>query len=293
MRRTFGFTLVEVLIALVIFTAVTGLAAVGIVQAIQLQAVNEAGTSLQAKLRRITEVVGQDLRSTMFGGLTNSPYVSGAGAVSFTLADRGQGYAVFSSGGASFPNSNNIDIFAVAPNVATLGLVGLEAMMVNGAGAAIVFPISNVARVGPAANQRWNVVHAGCNNTIAYVEPVRLFTVDTVGYRFDAATGNLLRRVAGGTERVVAFGLSDVDFAYVYEADDGTTLVRATPFVDAGGVPLRVTDVAGIAHVLAAVRLTVEAEETLNGRVVDRSYVAQVRMPDTGSVNLRSVVTCP
>jgi prepilin-type N-terminal cleavage/methylation domain-containing protein len=292
MKRTAGFSLIEVLIALAIFTVVAALAGSGIVQALRLQALNETSTSLQAKLRRVTEVVAQDLRSAVFGGLTDTPVASGATGLSFTLADRGQGYEVLPSGGNSFPNSANVDIFAVAPNAAALGLEDTEAMMVNQTGDAIVFTITNVTGVGPVARQQWNVVHAGCNNTIAYVPPVRLFSVASVGYRFDADAGELLRQVGAGAERVLAFGLSDVAFGYAYEAADGTTVVRATPFDDGGG-PLRIADVGGVTHVLSGIQLTVTAEKRAGGRTVERSYVAHVRMPDAGTVNLRSVVSCP
>ncbi|MDF1523828.1 MAG: prepilin-type N-terminal cleavage/methylation domain-containing protein [Trueperaceae bacterium] len=292
MRRTDGFSLIEVLIALAVFTVVAALAGSGIVQALRLQALNETSTSLQAKLRRVTEVVAQDLRSTMFGGLTDTPVASGATGLSFTLADRGQGYEVLPSGGNSFPNSANVDIFAVAPNAAALGLEDTEAMMVNQTGDAIVFTITNVTGVGPVARQQWNVVHAGCNNTIAYVPPVRLFSVASVGYRFDADAGELLRQVGAAAERVLAFGLSDVAFAYAYEAEDGTTVVRATPFDDGTG-PLRIADVGGVIYVLSGIQVTVTAEEGAGGRTVERSYVAHVRMPDAGTVKLRSVVSCP
>ncbi len=293
MRRTDGFSLIEVLIALAIFVVVASLAGSGIVQALRLQALNETATSLQAKLRRVNEVVGQDLRSAVFGGLTDTPVASGATGVSFTLADGGQGYEVQPSGGASFPHSANVDIFAVAADAAALGLDGAEAMMVNQVGEGIVYTVTNVTRVGPMADQRWNVVHAGCNNTIAYAPPVRLFSVASVGYRFDADAGELLRQVGAGAERVLAFGLSDVTFAYAYEAEDGTTVVRATPFDDGDG-PLRVADVGGLAHVLSGIQVTVTAEEGAGGgRTVERTYVSHVRLPDAGTVNLRSVVSCP
>lgn len=286
-----GLTLVEILVALGVFSVVALLAGAGIVQAIRLQTLNESATSLQAKLRRVTEVVAQDLRSSVFGGLSTVPYGSGATSISFALADGTQGYQVLPSGGNSFPNSANVDVFAPATQAVDVGLEGRRALMVNGAGAAIVFTVTNVQATGGPNNGRWNVVHAGCNNTIAYVEPVRLFAVESAGFAFDAASGELRRATVGGAERVVAFDLTEFGIEYVYVASDGTHLVRDAPFA-AGGLPLRLAEDAGVGYRLQALRVTVAAEERVSGRTLGRRYVSQVQLPDGGTVDLRSVVSC-
>jgi prepilin-type N-terminal cleavage/methylation domain-containing protein len=287
-----GLSLVEVLVALAIFGIIVGLAGSGIIQALRLQSLNEAATTLQAKLRRVTEVVAQDLRSSVFGGLANVPYASGPTSLSFALAEGPQGYQVLPSGGGSFPNSANVDVFAPVAQAVDVALEGRRALMVNGAGEAIVFTVTNVQATGGPNNARWNVVHAGCNNTIAYVEPVRLFGVESTGFSFDAASGELRRRAVGGAERVVAFGLSDFDLAFVYAAGDGSTLVRTEPFM-AGTVPVRIAEVAGVDYRLQSLRVTVAAETQISGRTVVREYVSQVQLPDGGSVDLRSVEACP
>lgn len=286
-----GLSLVEVLIALAVFGIIVGIAGAGIVQAMRLQNVNESATNLQAKLRRVTEVVAQDLRSSMFGGLVNAPYATGSTSLSFALADGPQGYQVLPSGGGSFPNSANVDVFAPVAQAVDVDLQGRRALMVNGTGDAIVFTVTNVQSTGGPNNGRWNVVHAGCNNTIAYVEPVRLFGVESAGFSFDAASGELRRQTVGGVERVLAFGLSEFEIEYVYLAADGSTLVRSTPFA-AGGVPLRIAEVAGVGYRLQSLRVTVAAEEQVSGRAVERRYVSQIQMPDGGTVDLRSVVSC-
>lgn len=286
-----GFSLIEVLIALAVFSIIATLAGAGIVQALRLQSYNEAATSLQAKLRRVTEVVAQDLRSSMFGGLTSAPYASSTTSLSFALAEGPQGYQVLPSGGASFPNSANVDVFAPATQAVDVGLEGRRALMVNGTGEAIVFTVTNVQSTGGPSNGRWNVVHAGCNNTIAYVEPVRLFAVESTGISFDAVSGELRRSTVGGAERVLAFDLTEFEIEYVYVAADGTTVVRDEPFV-AGGLPLRIAEVAGVGHRLQSLRIAVTAEEQISGRTVERRYVSQVQLPDGGTVDLRSVVSC-
>ena len=286
-----AFSLVEVLVALAVFSIIATLAGAGIVQALRLQSYNEAATSLQAKLRRVTEVVAQDLRSSMFGGLASAPYASGTTSVSFALAEGPQGYQVLPTGGASFPNRANVDVFAPVTQAVDVGLEGRRALMVNGTGDAIVFTVTNVQSTGGPNNGRWNVVHAGCNNTIAYVEPVRLFAVESTGISFDAGSGELRRATVGGAERVLAFDLTEFEIEYVYVAADGTTVVRDEPFV-AGGLPLRIAEVGGVGHRLQSLRVAVSAEEQISGRTVVRRYVSQVQLPDGGTVDLRSVVTC-
>jgi prepilin-type N-terminal cleavage/methylation domain-containing protein len=166
MRPRRGFTLIEVLVAMAIFATVLALVSAGIVQALRLQALNEANTTLQAKLRRVTEVISQDLRSAVFGGVLAEPYASNATAISFALAAGGVGYQVLPGGGGSFPNRNNLVAVVPVTSAAETNLQGRRALMVNADGEAIEFTVTNVVQLGGANSQRYNVVHAGCNNTI-------------------------------------------------------------------------------------------------------------------------------
>jgi len=290
--RRRGLSLVEMLIALAIFTTVLALAGGGIVQVMGVQSLNEASTSLQAKLRRVAEVVAQDLRSAVYGSLMAHPYPSGATSISFALADGGSGFAVFNSGGASFPNRNNADVYVPASDAAATGLQGRRALMVNASGDGIEFRITNVQEVGGAGSQRFNFVHAGCNNTIAFEPPVTLTQVQTLGFSFDASSGELRRTVADGVERVLAYDLSDFRIEYVYEGSNGATEVRDAPLLD-GGRPLRQGVIGGVPHTLASLRVTVVARERLSGRSVERSYVSQIALPTAGTIQVRSVVSCP
>ena len=45
---------------------------------------------------------------------------------------------------------------------------------------------------------------------------------------------------------------------------------------------------------LDSLRIRVSSEQpSFGNRLIERSYTAQIAMPASGSVNLRSVVTCP
>lgn len=284
-RRARGLTLVEVLIALAIFVTIAALVGAGIVQALRVQSLNEASTSLQAKLRRISEVVSQDLRSAVFGGVTNSPFTSDSGAVSFNLVQGGQGFQVVEATAGGFVGASAVRVLsALNP-----GLEGGRALMVNGVGASTSFAVGSVSSIGGSL---WNVVLSGCTNSIAYAQPVRAFAVESVGFSFDAATGTLNRGSVGGGSLPVAFGLTGFEIAYVYDGEDGSTLVRATPLMD-GSSPARVADVGGVTYTMVALRVTMTAEAPVGGGgTVERSYVSQIPLPAGGNINLRSVVNC-
>lgn len=285
-RQCTGITLIEVLIALAIFVSVFALAGVGIVQALRLQGLNEASTNVQAKLRRVSEVVAQDLRSAVFGGVTDLPFTPSATAVSFTLAEGGQGFQAVEATTGGFVGASNVHVFSAAdPEMA-----GGRALMVNGVGAAVSFDVGTVSSIG---GQRWDVVLDGCTNPIAYAEPIRLFPVEAVGFRFDAGSGTLFRGSGGDVADLpLAFDLIGFEIAYVYDGDDGSTVVRDSPFFD-GGSPARSVEVGGVTFTMVSLRVTVVAEEPAGGgRNLQRSYVGQIPLPAGGNINLRSVVSC-
>src|SRR5690606_5790547 len=111
--RTTGMTLIETLVALFVSGIVATIATTGVVNVLRVQAVNEAATSAPAKLRRVTEVLTQELRSAVLGGVTNAPYASNNTQISFLLLDGGAGYQVLphdSGKNSSFVEAANVDI---------------------------------------------------------------------------------------------------------------------------------------------------------------------------------------
>jgi prepilin-type N-terminal cleavage/methylation domain-containing protein len=292
-RHQRGITLVEMLIALFVLSLVVTFASIGIVQALRVQSLNEANASLQGKLRRITEVISQDLRSTVLGSVIATPYASGASSVSFTLAEGGQGYQALgqTNNTTNFATQTSLRVVAEAPNAAALGMVGRTVLIVNGAGDGSLFPVTAASSQGGSGNNRWFLEHAPCPNAIPFVAPMRLFVVDAVGYERNAA-GDLQRRVAGQDAQDLAFDLSAFEIEYVYRDATGALEVRSAPYLDAG-VPLRIGGPSGDA-VLDSLRVRIAAQQPIVGAVtIERSYTAQIAMPVGGSVNLRSVVTCP
>jgi len=277
-----GITLVELLIALLVFSIVAVLAGSGIVQALRVQSLNEANTSLQGKLRRVTEVISQDLRSTVLGAVVAAPFASGNGQVSFTTAVGGQGYEARRIGGNPWPGANIFRVFTDQQPVAA----GDRILIVNAAGAGVTVPVGSV---NPLSNGRYDVsVGGGCTISIPHVLPVRMFVVDAVGYRL-LGNGDLQRQVVGEDPQALAFALSDFVVDYGYRDQDGTLTMRSAPLTDAG-TPLRIDGT----ETLESLRVRVAARQPIFGnRTVERAYVAQIALPPPGTVNLRSVVSCP
>src|SRR5690554_5781419 len=89
-----GMTLVELLVALAVFSIVLVIAYAAINGSLRIQSDQEAATTTQGKLRRIIEVVSQDLRSSVFGSITDAPYSSNQNQVSFMMLTGGAGYTV-------------------------------------------------------------------------------------------------------------------------------------------------------------------------------------------------------
>src|SRR5690606_18560030 len=93
-RRTAGITLLEMVVAMAILGLLIVIAYSAIVQGLQVQSSQEAVTSTQARLRRVSEVYTQELRSAVLGAVSDSPYPSDSSSVSFTLLDGGAGFQV-------------------------------------------------------------------------------------------------------------------------------------------------------------------------------------------------------
>ncbi|HKI56827.1 MAG TPA: prepilin-type N-terminal cleavage/methylation domain-containing protein [Trueperaceae bacterium] len=295
MRRTQGFTLLEALIALAIFGLIVVMATTGVVGALRAQSLNEAVTSSQARLRRVTEVFTQDLRSSVLGGVANTPYVSNDHEVSFLTLTGGAGDKVLPHDygqGNSFPNADNLFLLWSDPNTSATTLQGHHVLLVNDNGDATIFQVTNVTAVAGTTYQ-YNVVHNGCKNLISYTD-ARTMTLSTraVGYRFDAGSGTLYFKDGSSAEVPVAFDLSRVSIQYVYQTDAGTTVVRGWPLTDASGQPVRTGTISGQNVTLARVGLVVTAADGTQGSRATRTISGEVEMSSNPSLKLNKVTPC-
>ncbi len=293
MRARRGFTLTELLIALGILATLMAAAYGAVVQAIRFQSDQEAVTSLQAKLRRVMEVFTQDLRSAVFGGITNHPYPSGAESISFALVDGGAGYPALphdSGSNNSFKRAAEVKVISLVASTADLGIRrGDTVLMVNANGQAVLLPVTNVNPVGGGPN-RWHIVHAGCGNTIDYTPNTLVFRVVTLGFRYDPATRTLWEQ-RGGVERPLAFNLSHFRIEYVYRAPNGRDVVNPTGY-DATGTPAIEFDGPGGTYTLRRLQVRLGAEKPSRGRVIERAYVGQVELASNSTYRVREVLSC-
>lgn len=295
MRRTAGLTLIELLISASVFGLILLATTTTIAMTLRLQNLNEATSSAQGQLRRNGEVFTQELRSAVLGAISNYPYPSDNDSVSFALLDGGAGYQVLPhpSGRANrFRNATNVHIIAPVSNKRALDLVGEQVMMVNANGEAIIFGVERVRAIGTDTYQ-YKLVHPECGNTIDFTRNTLLFNVETLGYDFDAASGNL--RVTEGTdaEASYAFGLDDVAFTYIYSLADGSTSGQAAPLTDGAGLPVRSGIISGQAATLVRVQLELATSEATTGnRQVQRTYSAHVELSSNPALFVRKVYPC-
>lgn len=297
MGRKTGFTLLELLLALVILATVMAIAYGGMVQFMGFRSDLDAAASLQAKLRRIVEVFTQDLRSAVFGGLASTPYPSGEGSISFALIDGGAGYPVLphdSGSNSSFKQAAEAKILVLASQASDIGIsAGDYVLMVNANGDGVILPVTRVNAVGGQPN-RWHVVHAGCGNTIDYTPNTLLFRVRTLGFRYNPNTKELVYRDGSGGEIPVAFSLSRFAIRYVYEAGQGDVLVNPGGYSYAnptGTPPFQVTQ-NNKTYTLRRLSLVLGAEVFSRGRSVDRVYTSQVELSSNTQYQVRRIVPC-
>jgi prepilin-type N-terminal cleavage/methylation domain-containing protein len=293
MRKTSGFTMVELLIALAILATVIAVVSLTISTTLSAHRTSEDITSSQAKLRRVTEVFSQELREAVLGGISNQPYASSSTSISFSLLDGGAGYTVLphdSGNNNSFKNAANVKIVAPVTDDEELELEGGQALMVNASGDAIIFNVDNTQKVGGANSVEVNVVHPGCANTIDYTANTLLFKVRTIGYDYDSDSKTLFAQEGNSAARPMAFNLGTFQIDYVYVESDGTPVVRSTPLVDDDDAPIREGVIDGSSVTLKRLQLVLGTEKG-NG-FAERTYTSQVDLSGDQSFNIQKVITC-
>jgi prepilin-type N-terminal cleavage/methylation domain-containing protein len=284
-----GFTLIELLIAMAIFGVVMTLAYSGIVSALRVQSDQEVVTSAQARLRRVVEVVTQDIRSAVFGSVTASPYASGQTSISFMLLSGAAGFPVESSANFSLGTSSTI---AARSAEASL-LAGKRVVMVNGTGQGVVYTVGSVTDLG---NNRFQLNHGSCRNTIDYSGGVQLFEISQLGLRYDSGDRTIYQSANSVDEQPLAFNVDDFRLEYTYNTGAASasnpTIVRSSPFMN-GGVPTRkYVDGNGFTYILDRVQMVISSVERSNGRDLERTYSGYVDLSSNSHFTLMEVLPC-
>lgn len=292
-HNALGMTLVEALIALVILGLVLSLAYGAITNSLQVQSQQEAIVTSQAKLRRIMEVISQDLRSAVFGSITDNPYTSNSEQVSFMMLTGGAGYPVLQR--PNFSTSNSFEALITD----TTGLIGSQVVLVNSDGQGVVVPVNGVSSGTSAASR---TISLSCSNTINYGTGVLMFQIETTGIRYDADEDNMFIRTAGVDEQPFAFDVSNARFDYVYtftEPAPGftgspaqTVLVRTQPERGAHGLPVRTFTQSGYIFTLTRLQVVVETIADVNGRQTTHAFSGQVDLSRAAHFRVEEIVPC-
>lgn len=288
-RRQAGFTLIELLIAIAVFGLVMFIAYGGIVSALRVQSDQEIITSAQARLRRIVEVVTQDIRSAVFGSVTAVPYASNQTSISFMLLSGAAGFPVESS--TSFPLATNSVIAAQAAEANLLA--GQQVVMVNGNGQGVVYTVGSVTSLG---NNLFQLNHASCRNTIDWVGGVQLFEISQLGLRYDASDRTIYQSTGAGSEQPLAFEVDDLRLEYTYHTGAASaanpTIVRNEPFLS-NGVPTRKhVDANGFTYILDRIQMIITSTEQSRGRQIERTYSGYVDLSSNAHFTLMEVLPC-
>lgn len=285
-----GITLVELLIALVIFGLVMTMAYGGIVNALRVQGDQEVITTSQARLRRVVEVITQDIRSAVFGSITGSPFASGSDSISFMLLSGAAGFAVDSTGYST--TSTNTVITATPADIAALNAVRasgqLQVVMVNGTnGQGVVYQVTGISSLG---NSRYQLSHPACRNTIDQAGGIQLFEISRLGLRYDSGDRTIYMQVDSGDEQPLAFEIDDLVFRYTYRSGD-SSLVRNEPFLRSGVPTRRYVDGAST-YQLDRIQMVITSRGMSRGREIERTYSGIVDLSSNESFRVMEVVPC-
>lgn len=289
-NRARGLTMVEVLIALAILSIVLGLAYGAITSSLRVQSTQEAATTTQAKLRRIVEVVSQDLRGAVFGSITDDPYTSGSQQVSFMMLTGGAGFSVLDR--PNFHNATSFEVLMSGDHVRS----GDQIVLVNRAGNGVVMNVSTVSGSGGR-----RTVTGSCRNTIDFEGGVLMFLVETTGIRYSAADNNMYLRVKGGSEQPFAFDLEGLRFDYVYthlesannaDPPSETTVITTEPVRGTNGVPVRSYYDGDHRFGLTRIQLVIEdTADSMAGANV-HAYSGQIDLTRAEHFKVEEIISC-
>ncbi len=277
MRIPRAFALIELVIAMAILATIMGLAYGAIVGSLRDQGVQEASVNAQAKLRRVVEVMTQDIRSAVMGGVINAPYTSGSGAISFAMLDGGAGFPLSGS------SATGTTVTALNSTASTLGIANGDTLFlldtVQNRGILRTVSAAPVS-TGTGTNQ-YTVSYASCANA---ANTSLAFKVSNQGYTYDSANKRL-KFQKGSTEEVVAFNITAFTIQYVYRdlgsgGAAGTEVVNPTNYISGGSVQQSMT-ISSRPYYLQRIIVTLSSEEKASGRTITRTYTGQIELLGT------------
>lgn len=287
-RSSQGISMVELLVAMAVFAVVMVIAYAAISGSLRIQAEQEAVTTTQGKLRRVVEVMTQDLRSAVFGSIIGTPYNPSNTQVSFMMLTGGAGHTVLQPASLNdFPFEHKFQV--QMPDARHLQ--GTDVVMINSAtGTGVVLPITTVAS-GPDSGI-WEL-RSHCANTIRYdLNNMLVFEIATLGLTYDPETESIKTIEDDGREVPFAFGITDFRVEYVYVTSGQDPDVRTNPVLSANEVPVRTFEDGGNLYTLQRIQFVVSAEAESAGRAAEHSYTGQVDLSRTQHFTVEEIVPC-
>jgi type II secretory pathway pseudopilin PulG len=256
MRQKAAHSLVELLISMAILGIVLSLASQGIIMALRHHRSQQQVVVAQAKLRSINDALSQEVRSAALGGLVDYPVSKSATSVSFLILEGGGGasYQVLSRG------STSLDFIADASTTTDLNFSS-QALLIDKNGNGLILPVNSISDLGSSV---FRLNHPNCSHTIPFSTDYLIFSVQAVGYDYDAATKTLYREDAQG-RLALAFDMAEFNIGYVPNA--------TTP---------------------SLIKLNTTAEyKNLKLQTVQRSYSSQIDLPqaDDGTSSSKGFTT--
>ncbi len=289
--RQAGMTLVEMLIALGILGVIIAFASSGIVQALMVNRLQQDATNTQSKLRRVTEIVTQDLRSAVLGTLVDFPADAGHRSVSFLLLSGDGGIAVEPSPGSEWGSKSHTYVYSSNPD-AVDALVGGPAILVNGRGEGVFIPtVTSVGGSWSGSGSAPRINHSGCTIPVNYTPNTRIYGVYALGFEYKPDERTLYQHTfdtQGLIEEPMAYNLSEFALQYEYTSASGTLIEDAPRRVD--GAPQPVIEDGGTEYELTRLHLTMRSDSG----DVERDYTGFIELAGLGNEErpITSVVDC-
>lgn len=288
MRRSQGVTLLELLVAMAILGTVLSLSLSTVVSGTRGQRLNEASVATQAKLRRVLEVVSQDIRGSVFGTVSNEPYSNTSSSFSLSLIAGGAGYSVLQQGTSLTVNAGTLQFVSDGtPNL------GGATLLLNYEGIGAIFTVSNVAKSAGVDNT-YQITMRSCG-AINYTDNLLLYRISTIGYSYDPASRTIFYRSAGSdTPQPFAYDIDAFNVSYIYvNQTTGAVLERTTPHL-LNGIPQKIDkdSVPGVILVLKQLKLRISSTQQVGNRPLTRSFQTTVDLGYSQALNVKEIRAC-
>ncbi|MFC4640134.1 type II secretion system protein J [Deinococcus hohokamensis] len=260
-HRRAGFTLIELLVGMTILLVILGLVFNATMQALGMQSSTEENVSLEAGLRRTTQILSQDLRNAAYGMLTSTPYPSTSTSISVARLTDTAVHAVLGPS-TGFSSAMATDILSPAtfswPVNTPFLLINPAAGQKN----------ATILRLTTAVNATGlaSLTHVLQANTLCWSNDNLVQRVNLLGYSYNAAQKILYRQVqsAAGAETLpLAFGVSNFTLSYLDPS--------GTAYPSLVSVPATST--------VARIGITLSMEGSVRGRTVTRTLTSSVEIP--------------